>query len=473
MRVRWCVNSRALLYACYKSGVRWLLVAATLVLTAGRVLAQSTSLHVTLSGDVAATDNALSAPTEPQKDLFFQLRPGLLFTYDAPRAMQELTVNAEILEYVRHSDAPSLTERASWRGIFLTSPLSEIVGAANIGTGQLNAITTATSPDAAPVGLVPTGAIAEHDAGADEYGSRTLSQGWRISESLAAHYTGTTDTQSTRTHSGAFAGNAGAEYNWRDNSVGLEAGAEYLHLERYAPNLAPGPDGSRLTRQLNPHGTVSWRHDFTRYWSGSASAGLKYLHPLGHDKYNPGDVPQTGLYPLFGAQVAYSDIWGRVTLSGARTLAPNLFVAQNTETTGGLLQLALPLPWLDDSRRREPKLVALGTAGFEHTVLIETDLKNMTFNVAHLDVGLGYTPRPGFTYGVRYEFLYQTSSISSLAAITGYQRNTLFFTFSIRYPDRLAVVIPKRQNSARADRKDLAPIGEEIVVPDNPNEGDR
>ena len=456
--------------------MRWTFVAVALALTAGRALAQSTSAHVTLTGDVAATDNALSAPTNAEADVFFQLRPGLLFTYDAPRQMHELTIDGEILEYVRHSDAPSLTEKAAWRAVLLPSPLSEIALGASAGTGQLNAITTATSPDQAPVGLVPSGAISERDASAEEYGSRTLSPAWRISETLAGHYTGTSDTQSTRTHSGSVTANVGGEYNWRDNAIGLEAGVEYLQLERYAPNLPPGPDGSRLTRELNPHAVLSWRHDFTRYWSGSASAGVKYLGPIGTDKYNPGDVAQTGLFPLLGAQVAFTDIWGRFTLSGNRTLAPNLFIAQNTETTSGLAQLALPLPFLDDSRRRAPRLVALGTVGVEHTRLIQSDLNNAvaaTFDVAHLDVALAYTPSPGFTYAIRYEFLDQTGSQSPLALVSAYRRNTLFLTFAIRYPDRVAVSIPKRQNSARADRKDLAPIGEEIVVPDNPNDGDR
>ena len=458
--------------------MRWTLIAVALALTAGSALAQATSAHATLSGDVAATDNTLSAPSNAESDVYFQLRPGLLFTADAPRQMHQLTIDAEILEYVRHSAAPSVTERASWRGIFLPSPLSEIsVGAAG-GTGKLNAITTATSPDQAPVGLLPAGPVDVRNADADEYGSRTLSPAWRISETLAAHYTSTSDTQATRTHSGAISGGGGTEYTWKDNALGLEAGVEYLHLERYAPNLPPGPDGSRLTRELNPHAVASWRHDFTRFWSGSASGGVQYLQPLGSDKYNPGDVARSGLFPLFGAQLAFVDIWGKLTLSGNRTLAPNLLIAQNTETTSGLLQLALPLPFLDDSRRREPKLVALGTLGYEHTRLIQTDLGATdmvaaAFDVVHADVALGYTPAPGFTYGLRYELLYQTGSQSPLALVSTFRRNTLFLTFSFRYPAKVAVAIPKRQNSARADRKDLAPVGEEVVVPDNPNDGDR
>lgn len=472
MRARGCVNT-----ACYKRDVRWMLVAATLALTAPRASAQATSAHVTLSGDVAATDNALSTQVDRQADVYYQLRPGLLLTYDGPRMMHQLTIDADILQYARHSTAPSLNERASWMGVFLVSPLSEIVTSADVGTGQLNALTTGTSADQASINIVPSGAIDVRSVNASEYGSRTLSDGWRISETLAAHYTGTYDTQSTRTHSGAASGGVAAEYNWRDNSVGVEVSLEYLSLERYAPQLPPGLEGSRDDRQLNPHAIASWRHDFTRYWSGSLQGGVEYLQPVGTDKYNPGDKQQTGTFPLFGASLNYTDIWGRVTFSASRNLTPNLYIAQNTEVTDGLVQLVLPLPWLDDSRRREPKLIAQGTVGYTHTTLINTDasvmVDDVSFDNVHADVALGYNFKPGIQFGVRYEFLYQTGSMSLLQVVQPYYRNTLFATFSIRWPDRTAVTIPKRQNSVRADHKDLPPVGEEVVVPDDPNEADR
>ncbi len=478
-RYEGCVNSRALVYACYKRAVRWSFVAVALALTASRVLAQSTSYHLTLSGDVAATDNALSAPVDPQADIYFQLRPGLLIAYDGPRAMHELSVDGEILEYLRHSDAPTLLGHGTWRSIYLVSPLTEIVTSFTAGTGQLNAITTENSPDAVSIGVVPGGTtIDERDAAAEEFGSHTISPAWRVSEAFTAHYTGLVDPTPSHTHSGAVAGNASGEYNWRDNAISLEVGLEYLYLERYAPILGAGLDGSRLTRQLNPHAIVSWRHDISRFWSASLSAGVKAVEPAGIDKYNPTDTQQTGLFPLLGAQLSYADIWGRLNLSASRSVAPNLLIAQNTETTDALVQAALPLPFLDDSRRREPKLVAQGTIGYEHTQLIETDLgptdiQAATFDTFHADVGVGYTPKQGYTYGLRYEFLYQTGSQSALAVISPFRRNTVFFTFALRYPSKLAVTMPKRQDSARADRKDLAPIGEEVVVPDNPNESDR
>ena len=64
---------------------------------------------------------------------------------------------------------------------------------------------------------------------------------------------------------------------------------------------------------------------------------------------------------------------------------------------------------------------------------------------------------------------------AALAFVPGFFRNTLFFTFSLRYPDRVAGEVPQRRaNSVRADRKDLSPVGAEPVIPDaaEPQEGE-
>jgi hypothetical protein len=456
--------------------VRWLLVAA-LVLTGGEAFAQHASAHVTISGDVAATDNALSSEMNPEADVYYQLRPGLLFAYDAPRQMHELTIEMEVLQYLRHSVAASLTGRAGWRALFLPGPRSEVVAQVNGGTGQLNAITARNSPDQTVVALVPPGAVDVTTADANEYGSYTYSPEIRLTQTLIGRYSKTSDTMDTNTQSSDYGGGVGFEYAWKHTALTIEGGVDVLRFERIAPMVAAGPDGSRLDHQVNPHGVVSLRHDLSRYWSASISGGVQLVEPYGTDPYNPGTTRTSGLFPIVGGSVNYSDIWGRLTISGGRSVSPNLYIAQNTLTTNGLVQLALPLPFLDDSRRREPKLVALGTIGYERTSLIDTgtgtDMTAATFDVYHADVGLGYMLRPGMQLGLRYEFIKQTGDTEATAVIAGFTRNTLFFTMAIRYPDRLAVKIPKRENAVRADRKDLAPIGEEIVVPENPNESDR
>jgi hypothetical protein len=45
-------------------------------------------------------------------------------------------------------------------------------------------------------------------------------------------------------------------------------------------------------------------------------------------------------------------------------------------------------------------------------------------------------------------------------------RNTIYFTFSLRYPEEMAATMPRRQQSLRSDRNDLTPLGGEPVVPE-------
>jgi len=165
-------------------------------------------------------------------------------------------------------------------------------------------------------------------------------------------------------------------------------------------------------------------------------------------------------------------MWGRVTVSARRTVAPNLLIAMNTVDDIALAQVALPLPWLDENPHlRQPKLLGLASIGAERTQLVDpmTSKLNGDYQVGRLDAGVTYSPRPSQTFGLRYEFVYQhASSIANsiLPDTPSYIRNTLFFTFSMRYPDRVAATLPRHQQPMRADRKDLSPVGAEPVVPD-------
>ena len=93
------------------------------------------------------------------------------------------------------------------------------------------------------------------------------------------------------------------------------------------------------------------------------------------------------------------------------------------------------------------------------------------FRVAHLDASLGWTPRPGQTYGMRYELVYQTGDSAAVMAVPAFVRNTLYFTFSLRYPERVAGEVPKRIKGMRSDRKDMMPSGGDSIIPDVLQEG--
>ncbi len=445
-----------------------------MLFVAAPAYADHASWHATVSGDLATTDNVFSAPTSqyPDGDVFTTVRPGMLFAYDAPRMIHELDAEIELLEYVLHSDQPSVTGRAEWKGFFLPGPRSELLLAADGSRGQLNALNARVSPDQTGIGVLPsaTKPIDVSQADASAYLGWQSSKATRLSETSFAHWTATDDNQMTPTTTDVreVGASVSFSYDFRSDSLGIDAGASYLRMERIAP--AGAMPGSMLQRQINPRAMLVWRHDIDKHWSTDVDGGVIYVNPVGTDPYNPG-VPNTRApFPIFGGLIAYTERWGRATLAARRAVTPNLFIALNTVDDSLTSQLAMPLPWLDDNpHARNPKLVGLASLGVEHAQLVDPTMDNKltgSIYVAHVDVGIGWTPHPGQTYGIRYQFIYQHGDASTVMITPSFFSNTLYFTFSLRYPDRLAAQVPRRTQSVRADRKDLAPVGAEPVVPD-------
>lgn len=441
------------------------------LLAAAPAFADHASYHGTVVGSVATTDNVFAAPREnAEPDIYMQVRPGMLFAYDSPRAIQELTGEVEFLEYVAHSDKPSVTFRAGWQGFFLPGPRSQVTTTVNASTGQLNAMATRTSPDQTGINVIPPGQIDTRQGDAQEYLTYQVGKDTRISETGFGRFTGTQDQDpmiGVTTDAYEAGGSVAGEHTFNHDTIALDGGVSYLWMRRLDPMGVQM--GSRLDKQLNPHGALSWRHDINRQWSFNANGGVVYVNPVGIDPYNPTDKRRSDLFPTFGAAVAYSENWGLATLNLRRSVAPNLFIAENTVDEGATATVAMPLPWLDEvPHARNPKLVGLGTIGVERSELIDSEKGGTlgTFNVAHVDFGVGYSPSPGQTYSVRYEFIYQNGDSSATMVIPSYWRNTVFFTFSLRYPDRVAAQVPRRTQSFRSDRQDLAPMGAEPVVPD-------
>jgi hypothetical protein len=257
------------------------------------------------------------------------------------------------------------------------------------------------------------------------------------------------------------------------STLGISVGASVARLERQAPSGAMF--GNRLDRTVSPRASLVYRRDLDRQWSFGADAGVVYVRPFGTDPYNPTEERRSGWFPIVGAQVAINDVWGRGALAVRRDVAPNLEIAQQTVNNSATVSAAFPLPWLDDSRRRAPKLVGLTSLGVVRTQLIDSESgeTRSSIDAARVDAAVSYFPRPNITYTLRYEGQFQRGD-SLLADSVGFYRNTVYFTFAIRYPDDVAALVPKRRanQSTRADRSDQSPIGAEPVVPDLVEEGD-
>lgn len=150
-------------------------------------------------------------------------------------------------------------------------------------------------------------------------------------------------------------------------------------------------------------------------------------------------------------------------------MTPNLFIAQNTMADTTITVITIPLPWLNKTPHlHQPKLIGLGSIGFDRTQLIDPDKDDLQnrFYMTHIDLGITYTPKPDQTYDIRYQFLYQTDDATALVPIPGFWNNTIFFTFSLHYPDHVTATIPHRTQTLRSDRQDLAPTDAEPIMPD-------
>jgi hypothetical protein len=446
--------------------------------------ADNTTLHFTAAGSVAATDNVFGTSTNTESDLFFQIRPGVLLTHDGPRLIQIYSAEAEILEYVDHSDKPSLTYRAAWKGNFLISPLVDVVGTVAASTGTLNALTARGTADQPVVNIVPAGDSTVNQIDAGEVLTRQLGKTYRFRQGLAAHYADTNDDSDDTTSSFDSDLSLGLERDSEANSLVLLFDVDFIRLRRVspAPMVPPNPpianpQGNRQDQQLNPRATLSWRHDYNRYWSSSATIGVATLNPVGHDPFNLMDTHRpASLYTIGQAALNYTELWGRASLLVARNVSPDLLLAESTLTTSATAALSLPLPWLDDHRRQSPKLVAAGSTGILRSELLPTEnlpgFDQGTFDAYHVDLGVTYSPYPNQTYGVRYEYVYQTGDAAALLLLPAYSRSTLFFTFAFRYPERLAVDIKDLHDGSqptRADRTDVVPMTDSEAPKDDDN----
>ncbi|MDQ3337204.1 MAG: hypothetical protein M4D80_18735 [Myxococcota bacterium] len=444
--------------------------------------AQSTSWHGTLSGDVAVTDNVYARPgyslTNRDGDLFFQLRPGFLVSRNAPRAINSFLAEAEIIHYAFNSRYPSVSGRAGWNGFYLPGPRSEVILSVNGSTGILTALQSRLSSDETMININPVGKVTFQQADASEYFSYILTRELRFSQTLFARINATNDNaedmdeslMNTTTNSSEAGLAMAIERSFEMSSISFETGASVSRLERKAPRGLGIGMGPRLDRQVSPRARLQYRRDLDRRLSLGADGGVVYVWPFGKDPYNPDEERKPGYFPIAGAQFSMTDVWGRGTLAVRRDVTPNLQIAQQTVNDSVSIGAAIPLPWLDDTRRRAPKLIGLASLGLQRTRLIDSESSDTTssINAARIDVAVIYVPRPGVTYGLRYEGQFQTGDDEAELMVPGFYRNTIYFNFSMRYPNEVAGTVPKRRanNPTRADRKDQSPIGAEPVVPD-------
>lgn len=457
------------------------LLVASSVAYPSTAAAQGTSWHATLNGDVAVTDNVYSAPTGGRNrdgDLVFQLRPGFLFARNARRIINNFTAEAEIVHYAFNSRVPSVSGNATWRAFFLTTPRTELSTSLGVSSGIMTSLSSRLSADETSINITPVGQLTYMSASAEQSAGYILSRDWRVGQRLYGRWSDSTDNAEDRTEGEVMnttveslegGGGLSLSRSFKTDTLSLQGGAAVSRMHRRAPEtVIPGPS---LLHQWMPRGSAQWRHDINRRLSFTLDGGAVYVIPFGVDIYNPMRERRRGLFPVAGGQFSVSESWGRGTLTLRRDVAPNLLLGQNTLNHVATIAGAVPLPWAGEHRRRSPKLAAIGSVSVVRTRVINEETAGLksSLGAARLDVAVLYTPRPGVVWGGRFEFMYQTGDERALERqVQGYFRNTIYFTYSIRYPDRVAGVVPKRRAGQTQDnnQQDIIPVGAEPVIPD-------
>ncbi|HEX5058231.1 MAG TPA: hypothetical protein VFV99_02670 [Kofleriaceae bacterium] len=379
--------------------------------------------------------------------------------------VQELTAETDIFYYFGRTDI-DVTFRGDWKAFFLPTPRTEASLAADASYGQINALSASIVSNENPLQVMPTGNTNTANVAASEGASWVATEFVSLFQRGFARYT-TTDNNDPMTDvsTRSFEGGAGIgfERRMRYDSFSLEAGASYVYFKKNDPFFRQM--GPRLDEQVNPRMVGVWAHDFNKKWSAALNGGAVYVYPT----FNLTGDTKPALFPTYGLTGAYTDVWGRAQVFAGRVVTPNLFIAENTVADSLNAAAAMPLTFLDkDSRKRAPKVVGIGSAGVERTQLIDPTNGELTgsFLVARVDAAVAWQPRSGQTLGMRAELTYQDGDTIGEMVVPSYHRFTFYFTYALRWPEDVGVRVPRRNNSVRADKSDLAPIGAEPVVID-------
>jgi len=361
--------------------------------------------------------------------------------------VHELSYELDANFYPGHGGATALSHRTGWRGHFLTGPRSDLGATALYSMGQTSAI---VSREAMP----NTGA---RQAGSSDFVQGDLTQTFNYSVSrplrltqgsLARRYENKDDYNTTSTGM-ELGGSLGIDRAWQYNAVGLLANVRYVDLAtRTEPEgMDPVISGSD---SMNLQAVLSWRRDLGRHWSSLLDAGATTLLPI-----NEGD--RTVTQPTFGGQLTYFPDWGQAYVSLRRSMAPNLYIAQNTITDSAVLSVGLPLPWLTDDPA-QPKLSIQSTAGVTRTQIVDlsNDDTDAGFDVIVADLAVAYTPRNAVALALRAQHLRQDATGENALVGFDYDRTTVMLTVYARWPDRLAGEVPtteslRVQNDAAAE----------------------
>jgi len=432
----------------------WVAVATVLVLGVGARDARAGrwSLHGVGTATGGWTDNVQNLP-DGTADFFYEVTPGALFTAETPRMIHELGYEFRYLGYLEQTDANSYSNHATWRGFFLLTPRIETSVEAALEQGQTNAFRPPLG-QATPAEIIPaqTDYIATT---ANEILRYQWTRNWRLTQGLGFRRMDASDVRGN-TRAMDIGLSLGGDRSWKKDGVGLTVTVNYIDLYRVLdpqPPDQPDPVVQEDRSQVNLGAVVAWRRDLSENWSSMLGAGATTMFPLegGLDPV----VSPTGVGTL-----AYFPIWGSLRLTAQRTVAPNLYVAENTIADSIGLNAWLPVPLLAEDPLEPVFTASAGLSARRFQLVDLATNARETANAYLADVALHYSPvRNSASIALRYTYFHQDADPNVVdPRFERYSRHSVMLVLSGRWPEETAAVYPQR-DVLRVDESDRTPVG--------------
>lgn len=445
----------------------WCAVAVVVVAVPAAASAQHWSAHVEGVAQAGWTDNIISSPDdddpttpEPEADIYYQIQPGARFAYESPRTIQQLTYGFSAYLYQEHSEANSYNHNLRYGLFWLTGPRSEMTFHVGGATGQVNTFQLGGDPSMGGVDPVPGGTSTYYQLEAGQMARLQIDPNWRATEELSTRlFTSQAELgmATTETFGYDIGLSLGGDRSWAEQGIGFTVSSHFISLQQEGEGV---PDEDEDPRdQVNVGLEIGYRRDLSRQWAGRLHAGVTALIPIDQEDAS------TAFQPTAGATANYFlQRGGTFTFLAERSVAPNLYIAENTVATHFLVNAWYPLRWRAHAPL-DPLFAVGGSAGYQrgHRIDLTDNTLSSAWNVYLADAAVFITPQSvPLRISVRYQFVYQdgVDDGSLPVAFPSYMRNTVMITVGGRYPTRVAAEVPIREG-LRVDGSDLRPLGDQ------------
>lgn len=437
---------------------------AAVTLARATAWADRVGLQGQLSGDVAWTDNVMNAPSNapaalmlrpPVSDFFFELRPGLLLSSAAPRAVTRTEYFFQADLFATHPEGNSYSNTLSWQGFFLPSPRSELLFSVLGQQGRLNTFNLNEPSVGSPVTVVNAAAASTSfaQATASEVLLYHLPQAWNVTQTVIARlWFDLQPGQLPNVYETIATG--GADHRWKVDALGFNLNTDYVYYDQVRDprtNVVTAQPQQQLLNRL----MLRYRRDLNSFWSTELDAGIVEASTLG----GSGNII---VQPAGIAALRYNNLRGSGELAYQHMTEPNAVAASTFAMDEVALRGTLPFP-------QRSRMYLSATAAYQHARQIDFDtgLTLTTAEVVVVDATLRWQPRPEVGVFARYSLFDQFGHAPSEPELVSQgqlsiRRTVVMVGINVLYPGVPVSRVPNRQSvtQGRVDRADVDMIPE-------------